>query len=203
MVIMRSGEATTILPGRKSLKNFDELFTPSTSFNTFRSVLLRLWKLRIRWQCKWNLFAGEKRCRGIGRTRTLREHYLENEISGIKHQWKFSEEVARSELEAMERRCSLSVILSKSSILTSQSENTRDRQEMLSVRLWKNLQKVTRLWWCKKLKVSRIFLKDEWKKMKEEWHMWLYPKNEKPYVVKETICCMNTKYFFKSEKKEK
>ena len=107
MVIMRSGEATTILPGRKSLKNFDELFTPSTSFNTFRSVLLRLWKLRIRWQCKWNLFAGEKRCRGIGRTRTLREHYLENEISGIKHQWTFSEEVARSELEAIEtgKRC--------------------------------------------------------------------------------------------------
>ena len=94
-------------------------------------------------------------------------------------------------------RCSIKISNSK-----SQSENTEDRQEMPSVRLWQNLQQITKLWWCKNFKVFRIDTKDEWKKMKEECKKWLDPKHETLYVVKEAICCMNIKFFFKQEREK-
>ena len=81
-----------------------------------------------------------------------------------------------------------------------QSEHTKDRQEMPSIRLWKNVQEMTCLWWCKNFKGFCIDMKDEWKKMNEEWRKWLDPKHETCYVVKEYTCCMNIKFFFKQEK---
>ena len=46
-------------------------------------------------------------------------------------------------------------------------------------------------------------MKDEWKNMKEESLIWLDPKHEKLYVVKETTCYENIKYFSKQEKEKK
>ena len=46
-------------------------------------------------------------------------------------------------------------------------------------------------------------MKDEWKKMKEEWRKRPDPKHETCYVVKESTCCMNIKFFFKQEKENK
>ena len=46
-------------------------------------------------------------------------------------------------------------------------------------------------------------MKDDSKKIKEGWHKWLDPKHEMLFVVKEAICCMNIKFFFKQEKEKK
>ena len=59
------------------------------------------------------------------------------------------------------------------------------------------------LWWCRTFKVFRIDMKDDSRKMKEGWHKWLDPKQDMLFVVKEAICCMNIKFFFKQEKEKK
>ena len=46
-------------------------------------------------------------------------------------------------------------------------------------------------------------MKDEWKKIKEEWRESLDPKHEKLQVVREAISCMNIKFFSEQERVEK
>ena len=51
----------------------------------------------------------------------------------------------------------------------SQSENTKDTQEMPSIKLLENLQKFMKAVMMQEFKVFRTDMKDEWEKIKEEW----------------------------------
>ena len=75
-------------------------------------------------------------------TRRTLKHDQENGISGMKHKKIIYEELVRSELEAMEK-----TLVTRSSVKIhsseSQCENIKEIQEMPSVRLCRNLPRVT------------------------------------------------------------
>ena len=129
------------------------------SFTTF-------WKLHICGLREWNLLAGgnpvQIHCMD---QEDMKTYFLENVISGIEHQeqnfWRIGTQRTRSH----GKRRSLRVILSKIHNSKSHSENIKDKQEMPSIRLWKNLQRFTKFWWSKNFKVFRIDTKGEWKNM--------------------------------------
>ena len=91
---------------------------------------------------------------------------FQNVVSGIAHQrtnflktW----HAANSKPRKKDARFSRDLIEINHS--ESLSENISDRQEMPSIRLYRNLQKVTKFWWCDNFQVSRV----EWRTNGGTW----------------------------------
>ena len=101
-----------------------------------------------------------------------------------------SEELTRSELESMERDDEFASFCPDQQFRIAVHEHQRQAREAVNQAV-------------RESKIFRIEMTDGWKKMKEGWHNSLDPKLEMLYVVKEAICCMNIKFFFKQEKKKR
>ena len=70
--------------GRKSLKNYDEQLTSSTSLSTFRSVLRHSGNHESASCAHWICQQGRTQCRRV--VWRIWKHCLENGISGVEHQ---------------------------------------------------------------------------------------------------------------------
>ena len=74
--------------------------------------------------------------------------------------------LARSELEAMERDARYALSYQHHQFQIEVPEDRRQARDAVSQAVQESSES------CKKFKVSRIGMEDEWKKMKEEWLMW-------------------------------
>ena len=132
------------------------------------------------------------------------ENILQNGISGfLRIRNRISEDVARSELEAMERDARYALFCQDQWFKIALWDYQRQARDAVNhaVRESSGNYEVTMI--CQKFKVFNIDTKGEWKKMKEERHKWLDPKHETLQVVKRSTCCMNIRFFFKHETEKK
>ena len=180
-LLMRNGQANADSSGSTSLKKHDEQFTSSTHFRWCTSR----WRSRIWRLCKWNLPA---------RGNPMRTHCKDQEdVKTSSSEWHLRSWASETEFlkmwHAANKKQWKETLVMRYSVKISDSkslfETTKDKQEMPSIKLWENLQKITKLGWCQNFKVLNIDVKYEWKKMKEERHKWLGPMHETLHVVKE------------------
>ena len=123
----------------------------SQHFRYLQISFTTLWQLRIRRPCKWNLFAGGN---------SVHMHCLDQEdMKSI-----FSEILRNSAANSKSWRKTLVTCLCCQNQQFQVAVREYLRQEIPSIRLRRNLQKIMKFWWCKKFKVSRIDM-DEWRKM--------------------------------------
>ena len=136
---------------------------------------------QVKTQCRSTVWTGRKTLSGE------RDSSTRNRIS---------EEMARSELEAMEKNSSFRVIC------------WQNQQFQIAVREYqRQARDAFRNFWssddARKSKCQNSKWRTNWRNMKEEWHTWLDPKHEKIYVVKWTMCYKNIKFTSPGKKKRK
>ena len=123
--------------GRKRLKKNGEQFTSSTSFSTFQISFTTPWKSQIHRLCKWkNVSRGEPRADALHGPGGYDNDYHEEwhlreakQSASAKCLKKEHAVISKPWTETLSMRHSIKISTSK-----SQSENTKDRQEMPSIR---------------------------------------------------------------------
>ena len=102
---------------------------------------------------------------------------------------RISEEVARSELQAMEEDTRNACFHQDQPFRIAVREYQRQARGAVNHAVQASSESY------EVLMMQKVQGVDEWKKMKEEWHKCLDPKHEKLYEVREATCWMNIKYF--------